>query len=440
MRIVLGVTGGIAAYKAAHVLRALTESGHEVRVVPTEAALRFVGRPTWEALSGQPVSTTVFDGVERVEHVRIGHEADLVVVAPATADLLARARAGIADDLLTATLLTATCPVVAAPAMHTEMWQNPATVDNVAVLRERGWTVIEPADGRLTGADSGPGRLPEPDVIVSAALAAASRSTGRPRTSAPTSAPTASSAAEAPSPSAGTAPEPGPLHGTSVVVSAGGTREPLDPVRFLGNRSSGKQGVALAAAAAAAGADTTLIGANIDGTVLAELPESVRIDEVSTTAELEAACGAHASTADVLIMAAAVADYRPAEAAEHKMKKTGDALTIHLIENPDILRGLVEARDAGTSRTGQLLVGFAAETGSPDRPAEVLAQEKLLRKGCDLLVFNDVSGDRAFGQDDNSVIVYRPAGEAAEEVLRSSGSKAQLSHDVISAIIQERSR
>jgi len=424
MRIVLGVTGGIAAYKAAHVLRGLREQGHEVRVVPTEAALSFVGRATWEALSGQPVSTTVFDGVERVEHVRIGHEAELVLIAPATADLLARARAGIADDLLTATLLTATCPVVAAPAMHTQMWENAATVDNVAVLRERGWTIIEPAVGRLTGADSGPGRLPEPEVILEAALAAAH---------AP-----AAPAQQDQHPAE--AAEAGPLHGTTVVVSAGGTREPLDPVRFLGNRSSGKQGAALATAAAAAGADTTLLAANVDSAVLAELPASVRVDEVSTTAELQAACMAHASTADVIIMAAAVADYRPAQAAEHKMKKSGDGLVLELVENPDILRGLVEARDAGRTRTGQTLVGFAAETGSPDTPADQLAQHKLLRKGTDLLVFNDVSGDRAFGQDDNTVIVYRRGDAGAQEVTRSTGSKAQVSHDVIRAVIAERTR
>ena len=225
-----------------------------------------------------------------------------------------------------------------------------------------------------------------------------------------------------------------------MVVSAGGTREPLDPVRFLGNRSSGKQGAALAAAAAAAGADTTLLAANVDSAVLAELPASVRVDEVSTTAELQAACMAHASTADVIIMAAAVADYRPAQAAEHKMKKSGDGLVLELVENPDILRGLVEARDAGRTRTGQTLVGFAAETGSPDTPADQLAQQKLLRKGTDLLVFNDVSGDRAFGQDDNTVIVYRRGDAGAQEVTRSTGSKAQVSHDVIRAVIAERTR
>ena len=420
MRVVLGVTGGIAAYKAAHVLRGLRERGHAVRVVPTEAALRFVGAPTWEALSGEPVSTTVFEGVENVEHVRIGHEADLVVVAPATADLLARARGGMADDLLTATLLTATCPVVVAPAMHTEMWFNAATVDNVATLRARGWTVIEPDSGRLTGADTGPGRLPEPEDIIRAALAA----TGRSAAPGPRDSPAAH----------------GPLAGAAVVVSAGGTREPLDPVRFLGNRSSGKQGAALAAAATAAGAQATLIAANVDSGVLAELPAAVAVEHVGTTAELEAACAAHASHADVIIMAAAVADYRPAAAAEHKMKKTGDDLTISLVENPDILRGLVELRDAGRARTGQLLVGFAAETGSHTGSAESLAQAKLLRKGCDLLVFNDVSGNRAFGRDDNAVVVYRAGTDGAEEVTRSEGSKADVSNDVIAAVAAERSR
>ncbi|HLS33463.1 MAG TPA: phosphopantothenoylcysteine decarboxylase, partial [Brevibacterium sp.] len=320
---------------------------------------------------------------------------------------------------------------------------NPATVDNVAVLRTRGWTVIEPASGRLTGVDTGPGRLPEPDDIIREALAATGRSASpAERTSDSTPAGSRSTTGVSAEDRTGAhgEGEPGPLHGVEVVVSAGGTREPLDPVRFLGNRSSGKQGAALAAAAAHAGARTTLVAANVDSGVLAELPGTVAVDEVSTTAELEAACTSHASTADVLIMAAAVADYRPAETATHKMKKSGDDLTIALVENPDILRGLVEARDAGRSRTGQILVGFAAETGSPDKPADVLAQEKLLRKGCDLLVFNDVSGDRAFGTDDNSVIVYRPGPGGAEEVARSDGSKADVSNDVIAAVAAERSR
>jgi len=441
MRIVLGVTGGIAAYKAASVLRGLRERGHAVRVVPTEAALRFVGAPTWEALSGEPVSTTVFEAVEDVEHVRIGDEADLVLVAPATADLLARARAGIADDLLTATLLTATCPVVAAPAMHTQMWFNAATVDNVAALRARGWTVIDPASGRLTGADTGPGRLPEPEDIIRAALAATGRSAA-PGPSAPGSSAAGSPAVPAAAPRAehARADGDGPLAGAAVVVSAGGTREPLDPVRFLGNRSSGKQGAALAAAAAAAGADATLIAANVDSGVLADLPATVAVEHVSTTAELEAACTAHVTSADVIVMAAAVADYRPAAASDHKMKRTGEDLTIALVENPDILRGLVDLRDAGRARTGQLLVGFAAETGSQEQSAESLAQAKLLRKGCDLLVFNDVSGDRAFGRDDNAVVVYRPGADGAEAVARSSGTKAAVSNDVIAAVAAELSR
>jgi phosphopantothenoylcysteine decarboxylase/phosphopantothenate--cysteine ligase len=420
VRIVLGVAGGIAAYKAAHVLRGLKERGHEVRVVPTRAALRFVGAPTWEALSGQPVSVDVFERVDEVEHVRVGHEADLVVLAPATADLLARARTGMADDMLTATLLTATCPVVAAPAMHTQMWEHPATAENVAVLRSRGWTVIEPASGRLTGADSGPGRLPEPEEIVAAALAAVAD-------------------APAPQPAEPPAP-PGPLSGLMVVVSAGGTREPLDPVRFLGNRSSGKQGVALAAAAAAAGAEVVLVSANVDTAVLSALPAGVRVEEVETTQELQAAMSGCQSDADVIIMAAAVADYRPAAAADHKMKKTGGALGLDLVENPDVLAGLVADREAGRARSAQTLVGFAAETGSPEKPAAVYAQEKLLRKGCDLLVFNDVSGDRAFGADSNEVTVYRPAQGRAEVVASAAGTKRQVSEEVIAAIAAVRNR
>ncbi|WP_029089104.1 bifunctional phosphopantothenoylcysteine decarboxylase/phosphopantothenate--cysteine ligase CoaBC [Brevibacterium album] len=423
MRIVLGVSGGIAAYKAAHVLRGLRERGHEVRVVPTRAALRFVGAPTWEALSGQPVAADVFERVDEVEHVRVGHEADLVVLAPATADLLARARAGLADDMLTATLLTATCPVVAAPAMHTQMWEHPATVENVAVLRERGWTVIEPDSGRLTGSDSGPGRLPEPEAIIGHALAAAGEGPG-PGAEARTAGKDAS----------------GPLAGLTVAVSAGGTRERLDPVRFLGNRSSGKQGAALAAAAAEAGAEVVLVSANVDSAVLAGLPAGVRVDEVESTEELFAAMAGLASDADVMIMAAAVADYRPAAAAEHKLKKSGQGLSIELVENPDVLAALVAARAEGRSRSGQTLVGFAAETGSPEKPAAVYAQEKLLRKGCDLLVFNDVSEARAFGTEDNEITVYRPAAGRAQAVATASGSKREVSEEVMAAIVAERNR
>ncbi len=412
MRIVLGVAGGIAAYKACHIVRELRERGHAVRVVPTRAALEFVGAATWEALSGQPVATDVFTRVDEVEHVRIGQDVDLVVIAPATADLLARVRAGIADDLLTATVLTTTAPVVVAPAMHTEMWFNAATVDNVATLRARGVTVIEPASGRLTGADSGPGRLPEPGDIVAAALAVHAEH--------------ARAGGDA----------SGALAGRTVLVSAGGTREPLDPVRFLGNRSSGKQGVALAAAAAQAGAQVRLVAANVSADILAGLPAGVDVEHVETTAELEAACRAAQPTADVVIMCAAVSDYRPAEVAAHKMKKSGDAgMRLELVQNPDILRGLVDSRTPG-----QLIVGFAAETGSPDAGIEELARAKLLRKGCDLLVLNDVSAGQAFGAETNTVVLFRRDGDSVTEVARASGTKAEVSRDVIAGLVSVLSR
>ncbi|MCK1802542.1 bifunctional phosphopantothenoylcysteine decarboxylase/phosphopantothenate--cysteine ligase CoaBC [Brevibacterium sp. R8603A2] len=417
MRIVLGVAGGIAAYKACHVVRELRERGHTVRVVPTRAALEFVGAATWEALSGQPVATDVFTRVDEVEHVRIGQDAELVVIAPATADLLARLRAGIADDLLTATVLTTTAPVVAAPAMHTEMWQNPATVDNVSTLRSRGMHVIDPASGRLTGADSGPGRLPEPGDIVAAALAIHAESTSVKESTAVEGA----SGEES-----GTA-----LAGRNVLVTAGGTREPLDPVRFLGNRSSGKQGAALAAAAARSGARVRLIAANVAAEVIAELPGTVTIEHVETTAELQAAAEAAQPDSDVVIMCAAVSDYRPAEVAAHKMKKDGDAgLRLELVQNPDILAGLVRTRTPG-----QLIVGFAAETGSPDAGIEELARAKLLRKGCDLLVLNDVSAGQAFGTESNSVILYARTGDTVTEVARASGTKAEVSQKVISGLV-----
>ena len=417
MRIVLGVAGGIAAYKACHVVRELRERGHTVRVVPTRAALEFVGAATWEALSGQPVATDVFTRVDEVEHVRIGQDAELVVIAPATADLLARLRAGIADDLLTATVLTTTAPVVAAPAMHTEMWQNPATVDNVSTLRSRGMHVIDPASGRLTGADSGPGRLPEPGDIVAAALAIHAEST---------------SVKESTAVEGASGEESGtPLAGRNVLVTAGGTREPLDPVRFLGNRSSGKQGAALAAAAARSGARVRLIAANVAAEVIAELPGTVTIEHVETTAELQAAAEAAQPDSDVVIMCAAVSDYRPAEVAAHKMKKDGDAgLRLELVQNPDILAGLVRTR-----APGQLIVGFAAETGSPDAGIEELARAKLLRKGCDLLVLNDVSAGQAFGTESNSVILYARTGDTVTEVARASGTKAEVSQKVISGLV-----
>jgi len=370
--IVLGVGGGIAAYKACELLRLFTESGHGVRVVPTESALKFVGEPTWAALSGRPVATGVWDDVHEVPHVRIGRAAELVVVAPATADLLAKAAHGIADDLLTNTLLTATCPIVYAPAMHTEMWDNPATRANVATLRERGAIVIEPAVGRLTGKDTGKGRLPDPSAIYETAMRVHRRGLDL------------------------------DLVGRHVVVTAGGTREPLDPVRFLGNRSSGKQGYALAKAAAARGARVTLVSANVS------LPDPAGMDlvRVGTTEELRKATVEAAASADVVVMAAAPADFRPATVAEQKIKKTdgGTPDAITLVTNPDIAAELGAAK-----RPGQLLVAFAAET----HDALENARGKLVRKRADLIVVNEVGVDRVFGQDRNTVTLLGADGFTA---------------------------
>lgn len=429
MRTVLGVAGGIAAYKAAHVIRRLRELGHSVKVVPTASALNFVGAATFEALSSQSVTTDVFDDVESVNHVRIGQEAELVVIAPATANVLAKIAAGIADDLLTATILTTTAPVVVAPAMHTEMWHNPATVANIDTLRRRGIHVLEPAVGRLTGPDSGPGRLPEPEQIVDFALAAAGHSAAAHRSADHSSA--AHSSADHPSAAhssadhssaeavAGSRSSSLPLAGRRVVISAGGTREALDPVRFLGNRSSGKQGIALARAAAAVGADVHLVAANVDSGLLASVPDGVRITEVESTLELQSAMQEAQSHADVIIMAAAVADFRPADRNDSKMKKSGgDGVTLTLVQNPDVLVGLV-----GSRRAGQLIVGFAAETGDITHTALDYAKAKLLRKDVDLLIFNDVSDDRAFGHDD-TVVQVLSASDGSTVPAQSSSAAA----------------
>ncbi len=367
MQVVLGVGGGIAAYKACSLLRLLSEAGHDVTVVPTDAALHFVGEPTWAALSGHPVATQVWDDAHRVPHVRIGQDADLVVVAPATADLLARAAHGLADDLLTNTLLTARCPVVLAPAMHTEMWLHPATAANVATLRSRGVEVMDPDSGRLTGADTGPGRLPEPERIaqVCAHHLAVEQD----------------------------------LAGRHVVVSAGGTREPLDPVRYLGNRSSGKQGVALADVAARRGAHVTLVAANVS----VPIPRGVDCRPVETTAELQRAVQQAAVDADVVVMAAAPADYRPAERRASKIKKDPDgngALTLDLVENPDIVAGLVAARQGSAT---PVVVSFAAETGDDRGSVMDHARAKFARKGSDLQVVNEVGPGVTFGQDTSTV-------------------------------------
>jgi phosphopantothenoylcysteine decarboxylase/phosphopantothenate--cysteine ligase len=389
MRVVLGVAGGIAAFKACELLRLLTESGHQVRVVPTAAALNFVGEATWAALSGQPVTTSPWDDVHEVPHVRLGQEADLVIVAPATADLLARAASGMSDDLLTAVLLTARCPVVFAPAMHTEMWLHPATRANVATLRARGCLVVDPASGRLTGKDTGPGRLPEPSELFAVAQRVLARGV------------------------AGLAAD---LSGRTVLVSAGGTREELDPVRYLGNWSSGRQGYALASAAVLRGAEVTLVAANT------ELPDpaGVKVVRVKSALQLREEMIAAAPEADVIVMAAAVADYRPVSRSDEKIKKTGLAPDpIVLTENPDIVRDLVAAR----RRQGQLIVAFGAETG------DVLAngRAKLARKGCDLLVVNQVGNGLAFGTTDNEAVVL---GADGSEVSLPRGPKEQIADGI----------
>jgi phosphopantothenoylcysteine decarboxylase / phosphopantothenate---cysteine ligase len=394
-RVILGVSGGIAAYKAADLLRKLVEAGHDVTVVPTAAALKFVGAATWAALSHHPVSSDVWDATEDVPHVRLGREAELVVVAPTTADLLARAAHGLADDLLTNTLLTAGCPVLFVPAMHTEMWEHPATVENVATLRRRGAVVLEPATGRLTGADTGKGRLPEPTEVAQLAELLLRRPDAL----------------------------PSDLSGQHVVISAGGTREPLDPVRFLGNSSSGKQGYALATVAAARGARVTLVTANV------ELPDpaNAEVVRVVTTAELRDAVHKAAQDADVVVMAAAVADFRPMTPAGYKIKKSSaEPEPITLAKNPDVLAELVAAR-----RPGQLLVGFAAETGDDTGSVLEHGRAKLARKGCDLLVVNAVGEGRAFGQADNAAVIL--GADGAERTVE-FGPKALLAASIWDAV------
>ena len=423
IRIVIGVAGGIAAYKTAHLVRLFKESGHHVHVVPTKTALEFVGKATWEALSGNPVYTEVFEGTDEVMHVRLGREADLVVVAPATADLLARAVGGRADDMLTATLLTTTKPVLFAPAMHTEMWLHPATQHNVSVLRDRGGVVLNPAVGRLTGKDTGAGRLPEPEEIFAAAQAVLRANIN------------------------GDSPQD--LAGWNVAISAGGTREALDPVRFLGNRSTGHQGWALAQAAAGRGANVRLIAANVD----LATPHGVDRRDVESARELRAEMDAAADWADVVVMAAAVADYRPVASAETKQKKAedGSAPTIELEQNPDILAGLVQARaqkaaaasadHAGVGNAGsdssapvpgpEIIIGFAAETG--DESGSVLdhARKKAKRKGADLLVVNQVGANIGFGNVDSAVTVLTADGEVVTEA---AGTKDVIAHAVWDAI------
>ncbi|MCU1414165.1 MAG: coaBC [Microbacteriaceae bacterium] len=391
MNVVVGVTGGIAAYKAVGVIRALVLAGHEVHVVATDAALRFVGKPTLEAISRNIVHTDLYEGVAEVRHVAIGQAAELIVIAPATANTIAKLATGLADDLLGNTVLASKAPVVIAPAMHTEMWQNPATVANIATLRSRGVTVVGPAVGQLTGADSGPGRMVEPDEIVAAALAVV---------------------------------RPKDFAGRRVLVTAGGTREPLDPVRFIGNRSSGMQGIAIAVAAAARGASVTLICANID----IAMPVGIAVQTVGTTLELAEATGRAAEDADLVIMAAAVADYRPESVAPGKIKKEqqGDSLTLTLVKNPDILAGLAETR-----RAGQVIVGFAAETETDPDALLALGRAKVTRKGSDYLVLNTVGWTEVFGRPDTRVVMVDRAGAI---VIEAAGSKASVADQILDVL------
>lgn len=463
MRIIVGIGGGIAAYKAAMLLRLFAKNGDEVIAMPTPNATKFVGVPTLEALSGNPVSTDVFDRVPEVNHVRQAEQADAVVIAPATADLLARLAAGRADDLLSSTVLTTHAPVILAPAMHTQMWEHPATQVNVQTLRSWGYHVIEPAIGRLTGPDSGPGRMPEPEDIFAVALDVIARfpkgqvhpvytpgyapteplytGTEQERLAAARAATLTSALlgqvepgqvdpSQADSDRVAGASESlrGPLAGRLVVITAGGTREALDPVRFLGNRSTGKQGVALAEAARDLGATVHLIGANLE----VPAPEGVQLTRVVSALELREATLEASAAADVLIMSAAVADFRPAEFAEFKIKKSADsedAPVIQLVRNPDILREVVvrrqQAREAGESTLGpKLIVGFAAETGSAEKTPLELGREKLQRKGTDFLAVNAVGVNRGFGTDDNTITLLSTL---TDEAPVFSGSKKELS-------------
>lgn len=453
MRIIVGIGGGIAAYKAAMLLRLFAKNGDEVIAMPTPNATKFVGVPTLEALSGNPVSTDVFDRVPEVNHVRQAEQADAVVIAPATADLLSRLAAGRADDLLSSTVLTTHAPVILAPAMHTQMWEHPATQANVQTLRSWGYHVIEPAIGRLTGPDSGPGRMPEPEDIFTVALDVIARfpkgqvhpvytpgyapteplytGTEQERLAAARAATLTSALLGQVEPGqASGASESlrGPLAGRLVVITAGGTREALDPVRFLGNRSTGKQGVALAEAARDLGATVHLIGANLE----VPAPEGVQVTRVVSALELREATLEASAAADVLIMSAAVADFRPAEFAEFKIKKSADsedAPVIQLVRNPDILREVVvhrqQAREAGESTLGpKLIVGFAAETGSAEKTPLELGREKLQRKGTDFLAVNTVGVNRGFGTDDNTITLLSTLNDEAPVF---SGSKKELS-------------
>ncbi len=389
--VVVGVTGGIAAYKSAAVIRLFSEAGHSVQVVATQNAFKFIGKTTLEALSGNPVSIVdpdLFTDVDQVKHIAISKSAELIVVAPATASFIARLAAGIADDLLTTTVLAATCPVVLAPAMHTEMWENQATQANISVLRSRGINIVWPETGRLTGEDSGVGRLAEPQLIFEAALASLG----------------------------------GPLSGKKVLVTAGGTREPIDAARFIGNYSSGKQGIAFARAAKQLGAEVVLIAANIDEAMTTGL-DCVK---VQTAMQLGEALATQRGAYDILVMAAAVADFRPAASTDAKLKRAdlGEKTSLELVANPDILAQTVNLLSQEESKP--IVIGFAAEVSDE---LEKLGRKKLLSKGCDYIVANNIGSGKVFGKDETEVVLVY--GDSAERI---SGTKKAVATGVLSKI------
>lgn len=445
-RIVVGVSGSISAYKATFIIRQLRAAGHEVKVVASAAALKFIGESTLAALSGAPVASQLFSDAGAVEHVAIAEWAQLLLIAPASADLIAKLAVGRADDMLTTTALTTTAPIVISPAMHTQMWQHPATVANVETLRVRGVKVIEPASGRLTGKDSGPGRLPEPEQIVAQALEFLRQSEHSKAASNGGGAQVVDAVQNQGEPSQDQPGQNQPgqdlqfsqdLAGKHFVISAGGTREAIDPVRFLGNRSSGRQGVALARAAVERGAHVTLVAANIEAALLAQLPEQVEVVKVVSALQLRDAVHEAGRSAQVIVMCAAVADFRPKTYAGFKLKKSAgnaesggsESYTLELVENPDILAGLASQR----LNEGQVIVGFAAETGDEHTSALEYGRRKALRKGADLLAVNTVGATSGFGDVANEIHVLDSHGQ---QVGHSAGSKLQVARDLVELIAQ----
>lgn len=448
-RIVVGVSGSISAYKATFIIRQLRAAGHEVKVVASAAALKFIGESTLAALSGAPVASQLFSDAGAVEHVAIAEWAQLLLIAPASADLIAKLAVGRADDMLTTTALTTTAPIVISPAMHTQMWQHPATVANVETLRVRGVKVIEPASGRLTGKDSGPGRLPEPEQIVAQALEFLRQSEHSKAASNSGGAQVVDAVQNQGEPSQDQPGQNQPdqdlaaqdlqfsqdLAGKRFVISAGGTREAIDPVRFLGNRSSGRQGTALARAAVERGAHVTLVAANIEAALLAQLPEQVEVVKVVSALQLRDAVHEAGRSAQVIVMCAAVADFRPKTYAGFKLKKSTDSgetdksYTLELVENPDILAGLAAQR----LNEGQVIVGFAAETGDEHTSALEYGRRKALKKGADLLAVNTVGATSGFGDVANEIHVLDSHGQ---QVGHSAGSKLQVARDLVELIAQ----